>query len=139
MTGSARWDLNEFLFSVGTMAAFGAGAKYLPRILARSDVLTPTSTKISSNGRTAVIGETTGRVVPYAERHGYEYFEPKGHKLFWMKENREWIHSCMDKGYTIIDIGLDPNKVLRSPFYRMEVDELNARNYYNWIKKYGGT
>ena len=46
-----------------------------------------------------------------------------------MRRNRDWLLRKIRAGYEIIDIGIDPNRVARSPFYAMEKDLLLNKNY----------
>ena len=41
--------------------------------------------------------------------------ESLGYKL-----NKEWIEEKKRQGYTIVDIGEDPKRSYRSPYYKME-------------------
>jgi hypothetical protein len=43
--------------------------------------------------------------------------------------NRAWILRKMEEGYEIIDIGIDPTRDFRSPFYEMEKRMLIGHNY----------
>ena len=46
-----------------------------------------------------------------------------------MKRNRAWIKRRMKNGDEIFDIGIDANRVNRSPFYAMEKQALRDANY----------
>ncbi|MCW5933415.1 MAG: hypothetical protein KIT45_03835 [Fimbriimonadia bacterium] len=46
-----------------------------------------------------------------------------------MRRNEAWIKRKMREGYDIYDIGLDPSRVNRSPFYDMERRMINDRGY----------
>lgn len=46
-----------------------------------------------------------------------------------VEQNREWIKSLQEQGYTIYDVGLDPEFTSRGnydegPFYSMELEEI---------------
>lgn len=43
--------------------------------------------------------------------------------------NQKWIDSKIEKGYTIYDIGVDPKRLKRSPFYQLEKEALKKKNY----------
>lgn len=45
------------------------------------------------------------------------------------RRNAEWIKSKTEEGYTIYDIGVDPTRLQRSPFYQLERDILEATGY----------
>jgi len=99
-------------------------------------------TTTSTGGRFAVIGEDTpGRVKPFANQYGYEYFETSSPRSQWIKENAAWINSRMDNGYTIIDLGPAPGRefypYVTSPYYAMEQALLAARNYARWLPIWG--
>ena len=46
-----------------------------------------------------------------------------------LKRNKVWIESKIKQGYDIYDIGLDPNRVTRSPFYDLEISILTKHDY----------
>lgn len=46
-----------------------------------------------------------------------------------LKRNKVWIESKIKQGYDIYDIGLDPNRVTRSPFYDLEISILKKHDY----------
>jgi hypothetical protein len=46
-----------------------------------------------------------------------------------MKRNDRWIKTKMKEGYDIYDIGIDPVRPRRSPFYRLEKDIIQKNNY----------
>ncbi len=37
-----------------------------------------------------------------------------------LERNRLWINKKMDQGYRIYDVGIDPIRRIRSPFYKLE-------------------
>jgi len=46
-----------------------------------------------------------------------------------LEANRSWIrYWTQEKGATVIDIGIDPSRATRSPFYGVE----NRSIYQNW-------
>jgi len=81
-----------------------------------------------------VIGETMKRVRDAADEVGGKWYQawkidPWDFDLA-MKRNERWIHDIIKEGREIIDIGLDPTRITRSPFYEMEkriIDELKYR------------
>ena len=46
-----------------------------------------------------------------------------------MKRNDRWIKTKMKEGYEIYDIGIDPVRPRRSPFYQLEKDLILKNNY----------
>jgi RHS repeat-associated protein len=89
--------------------------------------------------RYAIIGETQGRVEEYAAKYGGETMPNLSKKGLTQEElkmeNTVWINQKMDQGYTIIDIGRDPNKLNKptGEFYQLELNALTARGYSKWI------
>ena len=91
--------------------------------------------------KTIVIGESMPRVVSAARSIGARWYRawgknfPKNRPMTpdeiakALKRNERWIKSMIKKGYDIIDIGLDPNRATRSPFYQMEKEILKRHNY----------
>jgi len=43
--------------------------------------------------------------------------------------NKRWIDAKMKQGYDIYDIGLDPTRARRSPFYSVEQQEIGKIHY----------
>jgi hypothetical protein len=92
----------------------------------------------SDNGkRSVVIGEDQkGRVEPTAAALGAGTFSPSAPGLTTQEllaENRAWINSCMDEDITIYDCGPAPGRANypepTSPFYDMELGQIEARQY----------
>jgi hypothetical protein len=88
-----------------------------------------------------VIGENMPyRVIPYAERIGAGYYNPRSSPKFrhnWFRNNRRWIQKQMRDGKEIIDIGPDvARRRVRgaSENYEMEQHEILSRGYpfYRW-------
>ena len=46
-----------------------------------------------------------------------------------LKRNEHWIKTKMNEGYDIYDIGIDPSRTRRSPFYQLEKDLIEKNNY----------
>jgi hypothetical protein len=84
-------------------------------------------------GKTAVIGESMKRVMPYAEKigagvyEGFKYYDKT--KAMFGKElanfiggvdNALWLIDKMVHKYKIADLGLDVERAIRSPYYLME-------------------
>lgn len=48
-------------------------------------------------------------------------FDPDNFNLeMSLRRNERWINSKIDEGFDIYDIGLDPTRTRRSPFYKLE-------------------
>lgn len=77
--------------------------------------------------KTVVIGENMAqRVIPYAEKYGFKYFQPRGtNPANWMKSQTQRIRrQIQDPGTRIIDIGPDPSRAVRSEYYLKELEML---------------
>ena len=95
-----------------------------------------------------VIGESMGRVNPVAEQlkqAGFDVktYNPKNFRSSLgnlnrldVEANRSWIrYWTQNKGATVIDIGIDPSRTARSPFYGVEYRSIYQNwNYPNVIK-----
>jgi len=88
-----------------------------------------------------VIGETMGRVNPVADdltQGGFNVktYNPQNFRSspgnlnsLDVEANRSWIrYWTQEKGATVVDIGIDPSRITRSPFYGVE----NRSVYQNW-------
>jgi RHS repeat-associated protein len=77
-----------------------------------------------------VIGENMkDRVIPAAKNRGADYYKPRKTKGDPLKKNERWIDDKMREGREIIDIGPDPRRSKRSPFYEAEKRSIEKRNY----------
>lgn len=88
-----------------------------------------------------VIGESMGRINPVAEQLKQAGFNVKTYKpqnfrsspgnlnRLDLEANRSWIrYWTIEKDATVIDMGIDPSRTARSPFYGVE----NRSIYQNW-------
>lgn len=71
-----------------------------------------------------VIGENMKRIKAAAKSIGAKWYQgwnidPWDENLA-MERNRVWIIKKIREGYEVIDIGIDPTRSVRSPFYEME-------------------
>ncbi len=88
-----------------------------------------------------VLGEGMGRVKEAAKTHGAKWYQawsknfPAGRRMTpeefnaALKRNERWLREKIKKGYEIIDIGIDPSRSNRSPFYELEQKILKELNY----------
>gem|GEM_PF-4642059 len=104
--------------------------------------------KIPKDKPIVVIGESMGRVNSVAEQlkqAGFDVktYNPKNFRSspgnlnrLDVEANRSWIrYWTQEKGATVIDIGIDPNRTTRSPFYGVEYRNIYQNwNYPNVIK-----
>jgi hypothetical protein len=95
--------------------------------------------------RTVTMGRNMGeRVVPYAEKHGYDWYRgtsrwvprktlerisPATLQRIDLWFNRRWIRREMRRGSDIVDIG-EPAGYPRSAFYEMERREVSGYPRY---------
>lgn len=83
--------------------------------------------------RAIVIGENMTRVKAAAKAMDAHAYRPW--KIIpWdeakaMARNEKWIRKKMKQGCEIIDIGIDPSRATRSPFYEMEKRNIGNANY----------
>ena len=84
-----------------------------------------------------VIGEGMPRVKAHAKKIDAKWYQawgknfPPNRKMTpdefsaALKRNERWIRQKIKEGYEIIDIGLDPSRATRSPFYELEQKIIN--------------
>lgn len=82
--------------------------------------------------KTVVIGEDMfGRVIPFAEKNGFNYFKPRGtNPANWMKNQTKWMYrQIKDPSVRIIDIG---SKYIEttSKYYAKEIQMLQKFTGY---------
>jgi len=68
------------------------------------------------------------RVIPFAEKNGFEYYKPGpslGSQEANLGANRAWVQSMISEGRTFIDIGPAPGRAQLSPYYQMESGLIN--------------
>ena len=84
----------------------------------------------SAKRKAVVIGENMkDRVIPTAKNRGAEYYKPRKTKSDPLKKNERWIDEKMREGRKVIDIGPDPKRSKRSPFYKAEKRRIERRKY----------
>jgi len=79
-----------------------------------------------------VIGENMkDRVIPYAREIGATWYKPRPGVPpdRWLKNNERAVKRWMREGREIIDIGIDPRRSRRSPYYEMEKRVLEEAGY----------
>lgn len=87
----------------------------------------------------AVIGENQQRALARAREIPGAVTMPsvEGGHLSRLAANRDWIQNVMDAGYTIRNIGRDPNRVTQgipiSQFFQAELEEIVSRGYANVV------
>ncbi len=87
-----------------------------------------------------VIGENMTRVRRAAGQFGADIYEPGGNvpPTNWLTNNKQWIQKWMRRDALFIDIGRDPERVKYrnpiSPYYDMEVQQLQGRNYQHHVR-----
>lgn len=93
----------------------------------------------SASAGSIVIGEDmAGRVIPTAESIGAEWYKPDPNLQpeDYMQANMDWINGKMDEGYCIFDCGPAPGRENypdpTSPYYQMELDQIDQRGYDNY-------
>ena len=77
--------------------------------------------------------------LPTAEAHGATFYDPpNASPEQWMQNNQNWINQKMHEGRTILDCGSAPGRINypnpTSPYYQMELKEIQARGYQNYSK-----
>ena len=76
----------------------------------------------STNLKPIIIGENMkDRVIPFAKEIGGAFYQARS-KIpgNWMKNNIRWFKDKLRQDRKIIDIGRDPNRTDRSPYYEAE-------------------
>lgn len=78
-----------------------------------------------------------GRVIPTARARGATAYDPPtAPPETWMDNNRNWINQKMDEGCRLLDCGAAAGRAnypeATSPYYRMELHEIEKRNYRNY-------
>lgn len=82
------------------------------------------------NRRPVVIGENMkDRVIPTAETWGADHYKPRKTSGDPLKKNKRYIDNVMSDSREVIDIGPDPRRSKRSPFYEAEKRRIEQRHY----------
>src|SRR3990172_1662708 len=77
-----------------------------------------------------VIGENMKDIViPTAKKLDAEYYKPRNTKGDSLKKNIRYIDDKIREEREIIDIGIDPRRSKRSPYYEAEKQRIGKRNY----------
>jgi hypothetical protein len=101
---------------------------------------------ISATGKTIVIGETMDAVKKAVQELREQGIDAKWYQAWGknfpkgrlmtpaemeaaLERNARWIESKIKEGVQIYDIGIDPKKATRSPFYQREKEVLQKHNY----------
>ena len=48
----------------------------------------------------------------------FKGFDPTKSKEWNLNKNKEWVQKLKDEGYTVYDVGLDPNYSTRGDYYQ---------------------
>jgi RHS repeat-associated protein len=88
--------------------------------------------KASKGLKPVVIGENMrDRVIPYAKEIGADWYKPRSNNPErWLGNNERWLKTKMAEGREIIDIGIDPLRTTRSPYYEAEKHLIQSSNYH---------
>ena len=88
--------------------------------------------KASKGVKPIVIGENMrDRVIPYAKEIGADWYKPRSNNPErWLGNNERWLQTKMAEGREIIDIGIDPLRTTRSPYYEVEKNLIQSNNYH---------
>jgi RHS repeat-associated protein len=134
--GFVVYDITTLALGCGNWDSLGLDAAgiFLPGIAGLGH--TGELLRAAKGSRTVVIGrDMSGRVIPYAERHGHDYYRGTPRVLpfrsrrvdLWF--NKRWIHKEMRRGSGIVDIG-EPPGMPPSPFYDMEREATSGYGQY---------
>ena len=87
--------------------------------------------------RSVVIGEGMDAIKETARKRGAKWYQ--AWSKFFSKENfdlekslernKRWIERKIEEGYDFYDIGIDPSRDRRSPFYQLEKSVLEEHGY----------
>ncbi len=147
-TANNAYDSHANLVLGADADARGSGADERRVADARGPSLAPSGELSAPEAtRTVTIGRNMGeRVIPYAERHGYDWYRgtprwvprnliervsPRTLERMDLWFNRRWIRGEMGQGSRIVDIG-EPPGYPPSRFYDMELDEVSG--YCNYCR-----
>ena len=123
-------------FATGLGVAYKAG-----KALGHVDDITDIATA-AKRGKVIVIGEgmddikkaarslrKQGKNAKWYQAWG-KYFQKENFDMAKsLNRNERWIKTKMNEGYEIFDIGIDPTRARRSPFYELERDLIKKSNY----------
>ncbi len=86
--------------------------------------------KASKGLKPIVIGENMkDRVIPYAKEIGADWYKPRSNRPDrWLANNERWLKTKIIEGREIIDIGIDPLRTIRSPYYEAEKKLIHNTN-----------
>jgi len=97
-----------------------------------SQVINEELTQLTKKGikKPVVIGESMKRrIIPTAKKLDAEYYKPRNTKGDLLKKNVKYIDDKIREEREIIDIGIDPGRSKRSPFYEVEKQRIEKRKY----------
>lgn len=155
------WDIYDLVTNEGwkkweNWASLGIGIAFaaIPFVTGGGEIvkLANTADNISDFNKITVVGETMTRVQTISQffnaadnlHDGFKAFDRlsnlgKGGKVLaeigGKADNLAWLYGKLRKGYTIIDIGIDVGRTVRSSSYFVERLLLNTwkyRNIWKW-------
>jgi len=92
--------------------------------------------RLAGAQRTVAMGRNMAdRVIPYAEKHGYDYYKGSPKWVPFRNDkvdlffNKRWINNEMRRGSQIVDIG-EPPGMPPSAFYNMERQQVSGYSKY---------
>jgi hypothetical protein len=81
-----------------------------------------------------------GRVIPYAERTGAEFYGGTPRGLRWLPQrtqvwlNKRWLASKLREGFDIEDVGTPTTGLPPSPYYDGEHEVLSKFGYPRYMR-----
>jgi hypothetical protein len=121
--GNERAKNIVFAGLVATTAAATGGVAVV-------SALTPAGAATATTTGSILLGESMNRVQPAANKLGALTF-----RMDWtdeadvMAKNMAWLQQQIASGTRIFDIGLDPGRLGRGPFYAAEAKMMQAAGY----------
>jgi RHS repeat-associated protein len=129
------------IYNFGMRGAVWAGEQVIEDLSAPVESISGGDTGGTSDPNVIVIGEDMeNRVIPTAQDNNAGYYNPPADLPpdQWMQSNQDWINQKMDEGCTILDCGAAPGRPNfpdpTSPYYQMEQQQIQQRNYPNYQK-----
>lgn len=123
--------LHTYYVGTGTSSALVHNCDGVPRFAVGAD-----GVAADLQRKAVVIGEDMDAIKTTARGIGAKWYQAWGKNLLpenfnfgrSLARNERWIRSKIEGGYTFYDIGIDPVREVRSPFYEMEKRVLAEAN-----------